>query len=90
MSESSTRPAVNNLFYDELGERWYNDDEHIIALLRAESRLKLNYVQRVLENTEVYRNRLGGTDEKLQIMADLYAPQTAPAVAISAPAAKSN
>jgi len=38
-----------------------------------------NYVQRVLENTEVYRNRLAGRDQKLQIMADLYrpdAPQT--------------
>jgi len=38
-----------------------------------------NYVQRVLENTEVYRNRLAGHDQKLQILADLYrpdAPQT--------------
>jgi 2-polyprenyl-6-hydroxyphenyl methylase/3-demethylubiquinone-9 3-methyltransferase len=39
---------VNNQFYDELGERWYNDDEHIIALLRAESRLKLEYVRKIL------------------------------------------
>jgi soluble lytic murein transglycosylase len=38
-----------------------------------------NYVQRVLENTEVYRNRLAGGDQPLRIMADLYrpnAPQT--------------
>jgi len=38
-----------------------------------------NYVMRVLENTEVYRNRLAGHDQKLQILADLYrpdAPQT--------------
>jgi soluble lytic murein transglycosylase len=49
-----------------------------------------NYVQRVLENIEVYRNRLGGTDEPLRIMADLYAPRAAPAVAISAPVAKAN
>jgi len=38
-----------------------------------------NYVQRVLENTEVYRNRLAGRDQKLQILGDLYrpdAPQT--------------
>jgi len=38
-----------------------------------------NYVQRVLENVEVYRNRLSGRDEPLQILADLYrpyAPQT--------------
>ncbi len=41
-------PAVNNDFYDELGERWYQDDEHIIALLRAEAKLKLAYVSEVL------------------------------------------
>jgi len=44
---------VNNQFYDELGERWYNDDEHIIALLRAESRLKLAYVKQVLQEHQI-------------------------------------
>jgi soluble lytic murein transglycosylase len=33
-----------------------------------------NYVQRVLENTEVYRARLAGRDVPLRILADLYAP----------------
>ncbi len=33
-----------------------------------------NYVQRVLENVEVYRNRLAGRDEPLQILTDLYRP----------------
>ncbi len=33
-----------------------------------------NYVQRVLENTEVYRNRLAGSDQPLRILADLYRP----------------
>jgi soluble lytic murein transglycosylase len=33
-----------------------------------------NYVQRVLENTQVYRNRLANADQPLQIMADLYRP----------------
>ena len=33
-----------------------------------------NYVQRVLENVEVYRNRLSGRDEPLQILNDLYRP----------------
>lgn len=33
-----------------------------------------NYVQRVLENVEVYRNRLSGRDEPLQILTDLYRP----------------
>ena len=37
-----------------------------------------NYVQRVLENTEVYRNRLAGKDMPLQIMSDLYAPAAPP------------
>ena len=33
-----------------------------------------NYVQRVLENLEVYRNRLGNTDRPLSVIADLYRP----------------
>lgn len=33
-----------------------------------------NYVQRVLENTAIYRNRLSGNDEPLRILADLYGP----------------
>jgi soluble lytic murein transglycosylase len=33
-----------------------------------------NYVQRVLENTEVYRARLAGKDAPLRILSDLYAP----------------
>ena len=35
-----------------------------------------NYVQRVLENTQVYRNLLAGSDQKLGILADLYRPRT--------------
>jgi len=37
-----------------------------------------NYVQRVLENVQVYRTRLAGHDQPLQILADLsrsYAPR---------------
>jgi soluble lytic murein transglycosylase len=33
-----------------------------------------NYVQRVLENTQVYRERLAGRDVALRILPDLYAP----------------
>ena len=33
-----------------------------------------NYVQRVLENAQIYRNRLAGRDQPLRIMNDLYAP----------------
>ncbi len=38
-----------------------------------------NYVQRVIENMQVYRNRLAGRDQPLRIMADLYAPGSPPA-----------
>ena len=38
-----------------------------------------NYVQRVLENAQIYRNRLAGRDQPLRILSDLYAP-LAPAV----------
>ena len=37
-----------------------------------------NYVQRVIENTEVYRNRLAGRGQPLQILADLYRPNAPP------------
>jgi soluble lytic murein transglycosylase len=46
-----------------------------------------NYVQRVLENTEVYRNRLSGQDMPLRIMSDLYAPASPQTVVLNAPAA---
>ncbi len=46
-----------------------------------------NYVQRVLENTEVYRNRLAGKDMPLQILSDLYAPEAPVTVVVSAPVA---
>ena len=34
---------VNNAFYDDLGERWFEGGDHAIALLRAETGLKLDY-----------------------------------------------
>jgi soluble lytic murein transglycosylase len=40
-----------------------------------------NYVQRVIENTQIYRNRLAGHELSLRILADLYAPNT-PNVAV--------
>jgi peptidoglycan lytic transglycosylase len=33
-----------------------------------------NYVMRVIENTQIYRNRLAGRDQPLRILNDLYAP----------------
>ena len=47
-----------------------------------------NYVQRVIENTEVYRNRLTGRSEPLRILADLYRPnRPPPRAALRVPAA---
>ena len=40
-------PDVNNAFYDDLGDRWFEGDDHAIALLRAEGRLKLAYAEGV-------------------------------------------
>jgi 2-polyprenyl-6-hydroxyphenyl methylase/3-demethylubiquinone-9 3-methyltransferase len=48
MNRALRKQEINNRFYDELGERWYADDEHIIALLRVESKAKLTYVQTIL------------------------------------------
>lgn len=53
-----------------------------------------NYVQRVLDNMEVYRVRLGGAGQSLQIVNDIYRPRAAqiavlqypPAVGTMAPA----
>jgi soluble lytic murein transglycosylase len=54
-----------------------------------------NYVQRVLDNMEVYRVRLGGSNQTLQIVSDIYKPRAAqiavlpypPAVGAMAPVA---
>jgi soluble lytic murein transglycosylase len=43
-----------------------------------------NYVQRILENMEVYRNRLSGKDQPLTILTDLYGPVPPPAAAVLA------
>jgi soluble lytic murein transglycosylase len=46
-----------------------------------------NYVERVLENMEVYKNRMAGRDLPLTILTDLYAPAPLPDVAVlNAPA----
>ncbi len=41
-----------------------------------------NYVQRVIENMEVYRTRLAGRDMPLTIMTDVYAPASPPRQAV--------
>ncbi len=42
-----------------------------------------NYVQRVLENAQVYRARLAGKDVALRILPDLYAPGTPSVTALA-------
>jgi soluble lytic murein transglycosylase len=44
-----------------------------------------NYVQRVIENTQIYRNRLNGTGQPLKILSDIYRPREAPAKVLAAP-----
>ncbi|MBS0472555.1 MAG: lytic transglycosylase domain-containing protein [Proteobacteria bacterium] len=44
-----------------------------------------NYVQRVLENTQIYRNRLAGKDTQTRILTDLYAPLTPPDKVLAPP-----
>jgi soluble lytic murein transglycosylase len=65
---------------DSNAQKWVNDYgdpkygdpvDWIETIPFSETR---NYVQRVLENVEVYRNRLAGGDQPLRIMADLYRP----------------
>ncbi len=41
--------AVNNAFYDDLGDRWFEGDDHAIALLRVEGILKRAYLAEVFE-----------------------------------------
>ena len=43
------RPTVNNDFYNELGDRWYNDPGHPIAILRVEAETKVNYLLEKLQ-----------------------------------------
>ena len=48
--ENKTR-TVNNDFYHDLGKTWHEGQDHPIALLRAEARLKNPWVVDVLRNT---------------------------------------
>ena len=55
-------PAVNNAFYDDLGDRWFDDDAHAVALLRVEGILKTAYVREALD-----RHRIGGGARVLDV-----------------------
>ncbi len=51
--------TVNNAFYDDLGDRWFEDDGHAIAILRAEGLYKTDYVRRVLAQAGIRPGRDG-------------------------------
>lgn len=40
---------INNSFYDELDEMWYESSDHPIALLRAENALRNPWIEKVIE-----------------------------------------
>jgi 2-polyprenyl-6-hydroxyphenyl methylase/3-demethylubiquinone-9 3-methyltransferase len=40
----SKKPLINNAFYDDLGDKWYEASDDPVALLRAESRLRVPWV----------------------------------------------
>jgi 2-polyprenyl-6-hydroxyphenyl methylase/3-demethylubiquinone-9 3-methyltransferase len=48
-----TAPLVDNEFYDELGALWHEGDGHAIALLRAETPVRLAYVRGALARAGV-------------------------------------
>lgn len=48
-----TEPLVDNEFYDELGALWHEGDGHAIALLRAETPVRLAYVRGALARAGV-------------------------------------
>jgi 2-polyprenyl-6-hydroxyphenyl methylase / 3-demethylubiquinone-9 3-methyltransferase len=52
---AETGPLVDNEFYDELGALWHEGDGHAIALLRAETPVRLAYVRGALARAGVRR-----------------------------------
>lgn len=51
--------TVNNAFYDDLGEQWFEGDGHAIAVLRAEGLYKTEYVRRALARSGIAPSRDG-------------------------------
>lgn len=42
--QAGDKAVINNAFYDELQDRWYSANDHPIALLRAENRLRAPWI----------------------------------------------
>lgn len=49
----ASEPLVDNEFYDKLGSLWHEGDGHAIALLRAETPVRLAYVRQILGRASV-------------------------------------
>lgn len=45
MERKACSETVNNAFYDDLGLQWYDSQEHPIALLRAENKVRNPWIQ---------------------------------------------
>lgn len=58
---TSHKAIINNDFYDALNEQWYQGNDHPIALLRAENKVRVPWVQREIET------RLGNRKTVLDI-----------------------
>lgn len=54
--------VVNNEFYNELGEQWYQDKKHPIALLRAEQKVKNPWVEQKIKESFKERTDLNILD----------------------------
>ncbi|MDB6081372.1 MAG: 2-polyprenyl-3-methyl-5-hydroxy-6-metoxy,4-benzoquinol methylase [Chlamydiia bacterium] len=46
---SSSQDVINNEFYETLGERWYTAYDHPIALLRAENKVRGEWISHEIE-----------------------------------------
>jgi 2-polyprenyl-6-hydroxyphenyl methylase/3-demethylubiquinone-9 3-methyltransferase len=44
-----SKSQINNEFYDELGSQWYDRNDHPVALLRAENRLRIPWIKSEIE-----------------------------------------
>jgi 2-polyprenyl-6-hydroxyphenyl methylase / 3-demethylubiquinone-9 3-methyltransferase len=52
---------INNEFYNDLSDGWYSDENHPVALLRAENRARIPWIQKEIER------RIGEKKEILDI-----------------------
>ncbi len=62
------KSSVNNDFYDDLAERWYDDDQHAVAILRAESKLKVAYVREVLAKAGMNPSALKPSASSIKVL----------------------